>query len=30
MAPTKIGARVWYYRDEVGVWLRENRRFIDF
>jgi hypothetical protein len=29
-SPTKIGARVWYYRDEVGVWLRENRRFIDF
>jgi len=29
-SPTKIGARIWYYRDEVEEWLREHRRFIDF
>ena len=29
-SPTKIGARVYYYRDQVEWWLREHRRFIDF
>lgn len=25
----KVGARVWYYRDAVDLWMREHMQFVD-